>query len=301
MQRPEELNLKFEIPDALRFEEGAGGLVRAVIATPIASAEIYLHGAHVTHYVKRGSPNILFLSGKSQFSKGKAIRGGVPICFPWFSQKKDDPSAVFHGFARISEWQIDSTTRHADGIQITFALGSDERTRAMWPYDFRARYSVTVGDTLQLALTITNTGATGFEFEEALHTYLQVGDIRQTRVDGLANTEYLDKVQGNRKVAQGDLPILFSGETDRIYLNTLTTCTAEDAGNGRRIVVGKENSDTTVVWNPWIEKTKTLSDMSPDDWTRMLCIETSNVKEAAIRLAPGESHSMTAIISTEKM
>jgi D-hexose-6-phosphate mutarotase len=282
------------------LEPGTGGLTRAVVTTPHAQAHVYLHGAHVTHYQPTGQNPLLFLSGKSHFQPGKPIRGGVPICFPWFGPKADDPAAPAHGFARLKEWKIESTAQADDGgVQIVLSLASDETTRALWPHDFRAVHTITIGPELRLSLEVYNTGPQPFVFEEALHTYLSVGDIHQARVQGLEGTKYIDKLHPGQRLPQGAQPIILTGETDRIYLNTRSTCITHDPAGGRNIEIAKDGSDTTVVWNPWINKAKAMSDFGDDEWPNMLCIETCNVADAAIQLELGKSRTMTAVIRAE--
>jgi glucose-6-phosphate 1-epimerase len=298
---PDQLNSRFAIPGALRFEAGPGGLTRAVISTPAASGHVYLHGAHVTHYQPANQQPVLFLSSRSQFTTKKSIRGGVPICFPWFAAGKDDAAPIFHGFARTAEWSVSSVGPTDDGVELSLSLTSDDNTKSLWPYDFRARYTVRIGARLQLALEISNTGSKAFEFEEALHTYFQVADIRRAQISGLNGTHYLDKTQGMKNVPQDEEAVTFSGETDRIYLRTRSLCVAHDPAGERNIVVGNIASSTTVVWNPWSDKARDMADMGPDEWTKMLCIETCNVKDAAVTLQPGQSHTMTAIIGAENL
>ncbi len=238
------------------------------------------------------------MSGKSHFAADKPIRGGVPICFPWFGPKKDNATAPAHGFARLKQWGVESTKKTDDGgVQIVLSLSSDDSSRALWPNDFQARYTVSFGEQLRLSLEVRNTGRQPFVFEEALHTYLSVGDIRQVHVEGLSGIDYIDKVQGGRRMSHGADPVNFVGETDRIYLKTHSTCIAHDSVGGRSISVAKHGSDTTVVWNPWIAKAKAMADFGDDEWPTMLCIETCNVADFAVTLPAGASHTMEAIIA----
>jgi D-hexose-6-phosphate mutarotase len=240
------------------------------------------------------------MGAASMFAAGKPIRGGVPICFPWFGPKKDDPKAPAHGFARLREWSIESSAKADDGsVQLVLALSSDDETRSAWPFDFAARFTVVVGAELRMTLEIRNGGDKPFTFEEALHSYLSVGDIRQVSIEGLAATDYLDKAGGGPPVRrkQGAEPITFSGETDRVYLNTRATCVAHDVAGARNISVAKSGSDATVVWNPWIAKAKAMADFGDDEWPSMLCIETANVTDCAITLPPGQRRTMSAVIS----
>jgi len=288
---------QFEIPRALHFDKAPGGLVRSVIATPEAEAEVYLHGAHVTHWAPRGQWPVLFVSPASLFTPGKAIRGGVPIVFPWFGPRGEGKPGPLHGFARIKEWAVEATKHHDDGkVQITLALAPDDDTRALGYAAFHVRFRVTVGSELEMELETRNEGADTLIYEEALHTYFAIGDIHQVSISGLEGTTYIDKTDAFRRKQLGNEPLRIAKETDQVHLSTQASCVLHDPAWNRRIVVEKSGSDTTVVWNPWIEKTKTIADMAPEDWTGMICIETANAADNAIHLAPGASHTMTASI-----
>jgi D-hexose-6-phosphate mutarotase len=280
---------------------GSGNLDQIRVSTPLCSAAIYFHGAHVTDFhPKAQSKPALWLSAKSHFAPEKPIRGGVPICFPWFGPKADDPTAPAHGFARVMEWQPDGTKLNADGsVSVSMSLESNEKTRQLWPADFIARHVVTFGRTLTMSLIVANTGSMPARFEAALHTYYTIGDIRQVHVTGLENGTYLDRLRPGERFRQDDQPIRFAGETDRTYLDTSATVTIHDPVLKRRIVIEKMGSKSTVVWNPWIAKAKAMPDFGDDEWGGMLCIETANAADNAITLPAGGQHAMTAQISVE--
>jgi glucose-6-phosphate 1-epimerase len=235
------------------------------------------------------------MSRSSQFQPGKPIRGGVPICFPWFGPRAGDPQSPPHGFARLMTWQIDSIIAdEAKGVEITLSLASNETTRSRWPADFLARHIVTVGKSLEMRLEIENRSKAPIQFEEALHTYLTVGDIKQVNVEGLAGKQYIDKVDGAKQKPQSDPLIRFTGETDRVYLDTIDACIVHDPVLNRRIEISKSGSNATVVWNPWINKAKAMADFEDEEWMSMVCVETANVAKHAITLEPGTSHTMLA-------
>jgi glucose-6-phosphate 1-epimerase len=289
-----------KLPDGVRLEEGQGGLRRLVIRTPQADAEIYLHGAHVTHFQPRGQKPVLFMSGKSWFEPGKPIRGGVPICFPWFGARQDGQPGSPHGFARLMEWGLVSAEQASDGIvEIHLRLVSSDATRALWDGEFEVEYRVRISTTLGLELHVKNTGGQPLRIEEALHTYLAVSDVRQVSIEGLAGTSYFTAVGTPRTETEGAAPIRITAETDRIYLNTQSICLANDPGWQRKLVVNKARSDATVVWNPWIAKAKAMPDFGDDEWPSMLCIETCNVRQNAVTIAPGHSHAMFAVLRVE--
>lgn len=293
----ETLRKAFAIPDVVDFDAGKGGLVRAVVRAPGADAQIYLHGAHVTHFQPAGGAPLLFLSRQSRFELGKAIRGGVPIVFPWFGPKAGDPSAPMHGFARTMEWNLTSVRQAAAGdVSLTLELSASEVTRKLWPHDFHLSYTVRIAKAMELSLQISSPSEE-IEFEEALHTYLAVGDVKNVSIDGLGGRLYLDKTDGMRRKEQPAGPFGISGETDRVYLETRDVVSVSDPALARRIAVEKQDSASTVVWNPWIEKARSLSDLADDEWTRMLCIESANVGKSAVKLPRGATHSMGAKLS----
>jgi len=296
----ETLQRQFEIPGIVRIEPGNGGLTRLVITSPQAAAEIYLHGAHVTRFEPAGQRPVLWMSRRSWFEPGKPIRGGVPICFPWFGPKPNDPAAPTHGLVRLRQWTIESV-RHdsaAGAVIATLSFRSDASTRAFWPGDFLIRHIVTVGPSLQMRLEVTNTSTQSIRFDEALHTYLAVGDIREVFVEGLGGTTYLDKAGGQSTQRQQiDPQIRFTGETDRVYFDTQATCVVHDPQFRRRIQIEKSGSNATVVWNPWIAKARSMPDFGDDEWPGMVCVETVNALKHAVELQPGQTHAMAARVT----
>jgi glucose-6-phosphate 1-epimerase len=279
------------------FHETPGGLVRISIATPLATAEVYLQGAHIARYQPAGAAPILFLSEKKHLTPGKAIRGGVPIIFPWFGARAGHPESPAHGFARTMEWELESLVRYDNGdIHLVLRLSSNAATLAQWPHEFTIQHRITIGAKLHMALEVENRSDASFTFEEALHTYLAVGDVRSACVTGLENTSFLDKVDSGQRKQEGTEPIRFTGETDRVYLDTTTTCINEDPTLARRIAVEKSGSATTVVWNPWIAKAKAMADFGDDEWPAMLCIETTNADTNRVTLPPNSNHTMTAAV-----
>jgi glucose-6-phosphate 1-epimerase len=293
---PAELDRRFGIPGVVRVVEGNGGLSKVVATTGEAAGEIYLHGAHVTSWRPHGADEVLFVSAASHWQRERPIRGGIPICFPWFADKSDDAKAPAHGFVRTAAWQLDSIEPAGKAIAVTLSTTSNAETKRWLPADFHLRYRVTFAATLTLELTVSNRGAGPFRFEEALHTYFHVGQIEQVRIHGLDASQYLDKTDAFRvKVQQG--PLVISSQTDRVFLNTKGPVDVEYGSLGRRIRIAKENSLTTVVWNPWLEKARALSDFGNDEWKQMVCVETCNVVAYAVELAPGKDHQMEAVIS----
>src|SRR6267154_1522739 len=292
----DELNKRFAIPGVTQITAGNGGLPRISITTPAATAEIYLHGAQVTSWRPVGHEDVIFLSEHSQFEQGKAIRGGIPVCFPWFRNKVDDPKAPSHGVVRTKAWELDSVESHGDTVEVSLSTVSDEGTRAWWPYDFHLMHRATIGAELMQELVTTNTGAAPARFEEALHTYYRVGAAAQVRIGGLDGVAYLDNTDGNREKRQvGD--IVFTAQTDRAYLDTTHAVEIADPVLHRRIRLEKQNSRTTVVWNPWSTGAQTLFDLGDEEWRTMACVEASNMRVYPVDLAPGQQHTMKTVIS----
>ena len=290
-----ESHRRFEIPGIAEVVEGNGALPKVRITSPEIAGEMYLHGAHVTSWKPAGGEEGLFLSSQSRWEHGRAIRGGVPVCFPWFGGKADDPTAPAHGFVRTKSWQLESMTLSGGAVTVSMFTESDEGTKRWWPAEFRLVHRATFGRELSLELVVTNTGRTSLRFEEALHTYHRVGNVEKVRVRGLDTVHYFDKTDSNRKkMQQGE--IVIASETDRVYLNTMDEIELEDPVLNRRTRVAKENSRTTVVWNPWVQKAHSLSDFADDEWMQMICLEASNVSDFAVDLAPGQQHAMEEIV-----
>ncbi len=289
---------QWAIPHRIAFEESAAGLVKIAIATPAAQAHVFLHGAHVAHYQPEGSAPVLFMSASTALSAGKPIRGGVPVIFPWFGPRSGGSSSPPHGFARTSQWELGSTRSIDDlTVEVSLRFASNAETRAGWAHDFVLRHRITIGARLEMELAVENRSAEVLQFEEALHTYFAVSDVREASVRGLAGTEYIDKVDGAKLKLQGAEPIRFTGETDRVYLDSTAECTIDDPGLQRRITITKSGSNTTVVWNPWIAKAAALADFGDEEWPKMLCVETANANRNALTIEAGATHLMSAGIA----
>jgi glucose-6-phosphate 1-epimerase len=296
-----ELSKRFSV-EGVSFDRGNGGLNRIRVASDLAEAEVYLHGAHVTHFQPRGAEPLVFMSAKSSFENGKPIRGGVPICWPWFGANKTDATKPMHGFVRLAEWEVAGVKLLNDGaIELVLAYRSNDWTQTIWPENFVIRHRINVGRELAMTLEVENLSRGAIQFEEALHTYFAVGDVRQVSLEGLAGVEFHTKVKGAQSGTEGAAAKRFNSETDSVYHNTGSTCTIVDPVKRRRIVNRKDNSQTTVVWNPWIERAKAFADFGDEEWPGMLCVETANAFESAVTLAPLEHHTMTARIGVEAL
>jgi glucose-6-phosphate 1-epimerase len=290
------LNTSLGLGETAHFVTGEGELPKLQIASAAASGEIYLHGAQVTSWKPAGHSEVLFTSEHSKWEDGRAIRGGIPVCFPWFRGKADNPQAPAHGVARTRSWTPVEIVERGGTVIATFATESDASTLHWWPHPFRLALRVAMGAELALALTVTNTGDAPFTFEEALHTYHRVGDATQIDVAGLAGVAFLDNTDGNaRKLQHGEARL--TGPTDNAYLDTETRLVLHDPVLKRRLRIEKRNSRTTVVWNPWESGAKALADLGDEEWRTMACVEASNILSAAVTLAGGASHTMETIIA----
>ena len=289
------LNDRFAIPAVVKIVAGNGSLPKVQITSPVASAEIYLHGAQLTSWRPAGAEEIIFLSEHSRWEEGRAIRGGIPVCFPWFRAKVDDAKAPAHGFARTRSWRLESLTPEQNSVVVTLATESDDDSRKWWPYEFRLVHRISVGAELKLELIVSNAGAIPFRFEEALHTYNRVEDVENLRIAGLDGVTFLDNRDGNHaRLQTGD--VLLKQATDNAYIDTQNAVEIIDPRLQRRIRLEKQSSLTTVVWNPWSDGAAALADLGDNEWRQMACVEASNILGNAVTLASGEAHTMTATI-----
>jgi glucose-6-phosphate 1-epimerase len=299
--RAEALAAEFAIPGVLAFEDTETGLVKAVIASGGAEAELYLHGAQLTRWQPAGQKPVIFTSAESGFAPGVAIRGGIPVVFPWFGPYRGTAAkAPQHGFARVLPWRLESVGHDAgSGMRLTLVLESDAGTAALFPGSWRVSHSLTIGRDLALELTVDNLSPQPLSFEAAWHSYFVVSDIDNARVSGLAGRSYIDKVAGGERRVQAASPLAFAGETDSVYLDTAETCALHDSGWQRRITLAKAGAASTIVWNPWRDKARAMKDLGDDEWRRFLCVETGNAADNAVRLEPQGRHRMTTLITID--
>lgn len=297
--------LTIELPGSVTVDEGRGGLTRVSVSSPVATGELYLQGAHVTAWTPARKDPVIWMSKASVFAPAQPIRGGVPICFPWFGAGREPGMQPAHGFARLAVWHLVDATDAAGVVVLTLRLTDADvaglSAAQAWPHAFEATYTVTFGAELVAELTVRNTGEEPYSFEEALHTYLAVKDATGVTVEGLAGARYLDKAPGGGPdlvIQDGD--VTFTGETDRVYAST-GTAVVRDPGLVRTITVGKDGSANTVIWNPWTAKAAAMPDYDDAEWPTMVCLETANALSAAVALEPGQSHTMTARISADAL
>ncbi|MCX8496203.1 MAG: D-hexose-6-phosphate mutarotase [Akkermansiaceae bacterium] len=279
-----------EIPGHLTLTTGEGGLPKIRIESAFSRAEIYLHGAHVSHFQKHGEPPLLFMSAASEFAAGKPIRGGVPVIFPWFGPRDGYPA---HGFARTTEWELVTTALLPnEAFQLVLHLPNST--------GYQVEFVMTVGDQLSMELGVTNTSEQPFTFENCLHTYFHVRSISDISITGLSNVGYHDRI-ADVVTTEGHEPIRFEGEMDRVYFNTSATTEIVDPGLGRKIRIAKSGSQSTVVWNPWIAKSIRMPDFGDEEYIRMVCVESGNVADDQVTLSPGDRAVLAVVLSSESL
>ncbi len=302
MPTAQNLNKKFGIAGQLTFREDASGLVIAEFNNTQATAALCLQGAHLMNWQPKSQATpVVWLSRDMKVAAGKSIRGGAPVCWPWFGAHTSEASFPGHGYARTVPWRVlESGTEPSGATRLTLRLVESDKTRAQWQHSSNVDLTVIVGETLRMELVTENTGTKDFVIGEALHTYLQISDIGAISVLGLEGCEYWDKVGGsNLRKQEG--AITFTCETDRVYINTPATCVIEDAKLGRRIYIKKSGSLSTVVWTPWTEKAEKMGDMGQHNgWREMVCVESVNAIDNVITVAAGSKHSLIVEYSATK-
>jgi glucose-6-phosphate 1-epimerase len=286
------------LPASIHFSEAIPGYPILNIEHPACSARIALNGAHVMEWTPTGHAPVLYMSPEAVLEPGKPIRGGIPVCWPWFGPHAADESKPMHGFARIRLWTLEGASESAEGVKITFVLCSDATTRELWPHDFEVHLTVHLGASLDVSLMTINKSGSDMLITEALHTYLTVGDISQVTVKGLDGSGYLDTV-GERTERQQSGDIVFDREVDRQYAST-GPITVSDPALNRVLIIKKEESQTSVVWNPWIEKSKRLGDLPDEAFHQFLCVEAANAGDAAVTLPSGAAHTLRTVISVQQ-
>jgi glucose-6-phosphate 1-epimerase len=299
--RAEQLTAEFGITGVLHFVESEYGLMKAAISLGGITGELYLQGAQVTAWQPAGERPVLFTSPNSVFAPATAIRGGIPIIFPWFGPNRHAPSAPQHGFARTATWHLDAVeTVGTESLTLTLSLDDGYVGSRFWSEPFRAIYTVTFARTLSLRLAVQNRATSPMTFEEALHSYFAVSDITAIAISGLAGTTYIDKTETGRRERQGTT-LVIGAETDSVYLDTPARCVIEDRGWRRRIVIEKNGAASTVVWNPWAEKGAAMPDLGDPAWRGMVCVETGNVADDKVRLSACNEHQMSTVVAADAL
>ena len=283
--------------------QDASGLKYLEIENNLATAKVALQGGHIMHWQPRHAAQpVLWLSEHARYIHGRSIRGGVPICWPWFGAHPTDSSLCMHGFARVMPWQLVNSDTLADGsTRLVMKIINAPVAQKQLSYPYSLVLTAVIGETLKIELATTNHGNQPFVIGEALHTYFQVSDIQDIVITGLEGAEYEDKVLDYDRYTQQGL-VKFNGEFDRVYVNTKADCVIEDRGYKRDIRVAKSGSNATVIWTPWQQKAHELGDMGNDDsWRKMVCIEAANAMENMVMVLPNQTHVLAAEYSTEEL
>jgi glucose-6-phosphate 1-epimerase len=294
-----ELQQEFGIAGKVTVTERVPDYPIIQIANQFAEASIALHGAQVMTFQPKGHDPVLWLSRDAVYAEGVPIRGGIPICWPWFGGHPDGTLPA-HGFVRRRFWQLDSIEQVSNGAtRVVMSNCDDVHTRSLWSHAFRLQLTVLVGRDLSLTLEMTNSGATTYEITTALHSYFTVGDISMVDIGGFDNVEYIDQLGGNQRQIQNGA-IHFEGELDRIYQEAVAEEIVRDTALQREISLRKTGSRSSVVWNPWSRKANSMNDFEPEGYRHMLCVETSNAGDDIVHLEPGGSHSLGVLISVRE-
>lgn len=296
------LNERCSLGEKARWEPGPGNLPVLKLRSELCTAQVFAHGAHVAQWKPSQHDEVLFLSKNSSYANGKAIRGGIPICFPWFGPRSNDPlpngkPSPQHGFARNRSWNPIAIKEHTNGtIELTCALTPDEETTTLWKPSMEVLLSVLFGSELEVRLSVKNTSNETFDYEDALHTYLHVGDVTATTIEGFHGYHYLDKLDQNQRKPHTETSLTTAA--DRVYFDHEETVRLKTPT--RIITIEKTGSRTTVLWNPWREKAQSMADLHPESWKEFVCIEAVNAGSNAVKLAPQEMHTTVQRISVSR-
>jgi len=288
---PPAVPLSTDVDVPVRLGTGRGGLTRVQVRTPAASAEIYLHGAHLTAWAPAGHEPVIWTSERSVYAPGSPIRGGVPVCFPWFGA---DPSGLgpLHGVVRLLPWTFTGWRLAGDDVMLTFTLASTDLDGAA---PFVLRYTVTVGARLTLALEVTNTGSAPLRFEDALNTHLAVQDVTAVVIDGLGALDRVDRLTGRPGRTPAGASMRVVGETDHLYSRP-GPVTVTDWEGRRRIRVRAPGARNAVVWNPWATRAAAMPDVGDDAWAHMVGVGFADAGDGAVELPPGATHTIATTI-----
>lgn len=303
MQSLQLVENEIELDPHIHMYQDASGLKFLEIDNDLATAKIALQGAQVISWQPKSEDEpVLWLSDSARYMHGRSIRGGVPICWPWFGAHPTDSALCPHGFARVMPWQLLETETLYDGsTRLLLQILNTPVAQKQLSYPYVLTLTVVIGQTLKIELATTNKGSQPFVIGEAFHTYFQVSDIGNISITGLDGCEYADKLMNYERYTQQG-PIGFKGELDRVYVNTRAGCIIEDKGFNRAIRVSKSGSSATVIWTPWGDKAHALGDMGADDsWRRMVCLESANAMENLVMISPNNTHVLGVEYSVDSL
>ena len=294
------LKQRFTAIAGLDFVERRPGFIFAEINNRYAAAAVSLYGGHVMEFTPHGEMPVLWESACSFYQLGKPLRGGIPVCWPWFGPVKDNPALPAHGLARLQYWELSNASNLPNGeTELRLMLHENAETLAIWPHKFKLELRMIIGEKMRIELISTNTDDNSFSITEALHTYFAVSNINQLVIDGFDGCEYVNALDQQTYIQAG--PITFNAETDRVYQGAAAESVIIDAGRKRRISNLRSGSNTSVVWNPWIAKSIRMVDYGDHEFPYMVCVETANVGKNAVTIAPGQSHCMSMTVSVKPL
>ncbi|BAZ44404.1 aldose 1-epimerase [Chondrocystis sp. NIES-4102] len=298
----QQLNADYGITNKVKFTEGQGGLPMIEVQNEYAQATISLYAGQVLSFKPvNQTEDVMFVSKQAYYQVGKAIKGGTPICWPWFGPDPENQGRSSHGFVRNRLWQMRDVSSTIDGAtKVVLGLEATAETQAIWNYDFDLAIAITVGNTLTIELITRNTGKQAFSITQALHTYFQIADLNQVEVLGLENKTYIDKVDGGKEKTQSGV-ITFSGECDRIYLDVPATLIIKDASLNRKIKITATNSKTAIVWNPGSIISASMADLDDQDYQHFVCVETANAADEIIEIPAASEYKLTANYAVESL
>lgn len=296
----QELNKQHGINGQLVFKD-ENGLVMAHISNQLAACKVSLYGAQVLSYVPKGCDDLLLMSTASAMEEGKAIRGGIPLCFPWFGPNKDYPDAPKHGFARLLNWEIKSTQQLVTGAtRLVLTLSDSVLTRQWWDFRFASELVIEAGEELSIKWQVMNLSDEPITISNALHSYFKVGDISKVRIEGLRGVPYMEEIRSDEAFTGDEEAIVIQREVDRSYTDTTAPCQVVDVALNRTIQIQKSGSQSTVVWNPWADLARQMTDLGDEDYRHFVCVETANVGHNAVEIEPQSTHVMQMTVALAK-
>lgn len=287
------------LPDTIRLIDGADHYPLLLIDHPLCSARIALHGAHLMEWTPRGFLPVIYLSPTAVLREGKAIRGGVPICWPWFGAHPNDSDQPAHGLVRNKFWELAEASSTATGVRLYFRFADHDSIRSGWNHPCELTLEMLLGTTMELRLRTRNTGEESFTIAGALHSYFRVSNVSQTQVQGLEDAMYTDTTSTPWERKQQHGSVMVWDEVDRIYDST-SDVTIEDAQLKRRIIFRKQGSASTIVWNPGPIKAATLGDLPTEDVAHFICIEAANANDTAVTVDAGTTHTLSMRVSVQR-
>jgi len=279
----------------LTVSEPEPGFPVIEVQTPVSAATIALHGAQVRTWAPTDHPPVLYVSPKAKMTPGIPLRGGIPICWPWFGDHPEDSSKPAHGIARTRFWELVSGTLEGKLATLVFKLVPDEETKKLFPHDFELTATIRIADKLRVKLQMKNTGEEAYKVSCALHTYLSLGDIDRIQLEGVKGSHYVDKLAEDDEPIYQEKNLQVKGEVDRIY-QSMSSVLIRDLDRYRSVFVDKAGSRSTVIWNPWKEKSKAIKDLPDKAYKEFICVECANAGTDKPNLHPNGSHTIETVI-----